>query len=201
MRHKLILTDVDGVLLNWNDAFDQHMLKLGHTLIPEHSNKYSLSKRFGVDRVEMDTIVSNFNESDHVKNLPPFRDSIKGVNLLMELGYRFVAITNIGGSKQSAYNRTHNLNEVFGDGVFEEIICLPMGESKYKTLMRWEGNDMYWIEDKFSNALDGHSLGFRAVLVDAEYNRDFSTTRFPRVSNETPWADIISIMVKDYFKD
>jgi hypothetical protein len=196
---KLILTDVDGVLLNWNDAFDNHMASLGYNLLPENANRYSLSKRFNVERSKMDDIVTEFNQSDAILKLEPFRDAVKGMSLLASIGFRFVAVTNIGDSGASKHRRTTNLLNVFGD-VFDSVICLPIGVSKYSTLAEWEDSGLYWIEDKFSNALDGHSLGLKSILIDADYNKDFMTNRFPRVSNETPWEDIFHIMITDYFK-
>lgn len=193
MTNKTILTDVDGVLLNWNSAFEYFMAKNGYLLLDDNKNRYSLSKRFGITRDVMDEYVNEFNQSKMISNLKPFRDSEHYVKQLSSEGYRFIAITNVGVSIKTTEYRTENLISCFGD-IFDDIICLPLGTSKYEILSKWEESGLYWIEDKFSNALDGHSIGLNAILVDHEYNRDFSTTRFPRVSNETPWKEIYDII-------
>lgn len=200
MTTKYILSDVDGVLLDWNSEFHSYMTNCDYREWPHHKNKYSLSKRYGTSREEMDRLVSIFNSSQYVSDLPVFRDAKKGLALLDQMGYRVIAVTNVGSSEDTKRLRTKNLLDHFGD-VFYDIICLPIGESKYKTLSKWENTGHFWIEDKFSNALDGHSIGLNAVLVDHEYNRDFSTTRFPRVSNETPWEEILKLVVEQHFRD
>lgn len=193
----IILTDVDGVLLNWNSAFEYYMGKEGYKLIGDQLNRYSLSKRFGVSREAMNEYINEFNNSKIISRLEPFKDAKKYVLKLVKDGFRFIAITNIGDSSTSYEYRKQNLISVFGD-IFDDIICLPVGTSKYEVLSRWEDTGLFWIEDKFSNALDGHSVGLNSILIDADYNKDFSTTRFPRVSGETPWEAIYD-MITEYY--
>lgn len=190
---KVILTDVDGVLLDWNSGFDEYMNFYHIQQIMSESNRYSLHKRYGSSRRFMDERVIEFNKSERNERLKPLKDSVEHVTKLAEEGYRFIAVTNVGNDAESKSRRVKNLTDVFGD-VFKEVICLGIGESKYLTLSRWENSGMFWVEDKFTNALDGHSLGLNAILVDAEYNRDFQTSRFPRVSSTEPWKEIYSLI-------
>jgi uncharacterized HAD superfamily protein len=193
----IILTDVDGVLLDWNTSFEKFMLsEYGLTLIPDQANRYSLSKRFGVNRDEMDDYVNEFNQSSRVSKLTPFKDSKTYMDKLISDGHRFIAITNVGTHIRSTEYRTENLVDVFGD-VFDEVICLKLGASKFPILSRWENSNMFWLEDKFTNALDGHSLGLRSILIDADYNKDFSTSRFPRVCGPNPWEQIYQLISKE----
>lgn len=193
MTNKIILTDVDGVLLDWNTAFAEHMARLCVYELPDQRNRYSLCKRFGLQREVIDKFASEYNSSKNIENLKPFKDSVEHVKALSAMGYRFIAITNVGASEESRVYRVSNLFNVFGD-VFDDVICLDIGASKYSVLSKWENTGLFWIEDKFTNALDGHSLGLQSILVDHEYNRDFSTTRFPRVSNDTPWKEICDLI-------
>ncbi len=190
---KIILTDVDGVLLNWNSGFHNFMEFYSIEEKESEKNRYSLHKRYGSSRPFMNKMVAEFNASERNERLEPLADAVEYVDKLSKDGYVFYAITNVGSDPQTTMRRTKNLNDVFGD-VFKSIICLDIGESKFLTLSRWENSGLPWIEDKFTNALDGHSLGLNTILVDAEYNRDFSTTRFPRVSCETPWKEIYGII-------
>lgn len=193
MMDKIILTDVDGVLLDWNTGFDKFMNFYQIQQIMDQSNRYSLGKRYGQPRHFVDKMVVEFNQSERNEVLEPLADAVEYVSKLSEEGYRFIAITNVGSDPLSKQRRAKNLMDVFGD-VFKGVICLGVGESKYLTLSRWENSGFHWIEDKFTNALDGHSLGLNSILVDAEYNKDFSTTRFPRVSSTTPWKEIYKIV-------
>ena len=45
---KLLLTDVDGVLLDWEFAFHTWMEEHGHTAERGHKLVYSVAKRFGI---------------------------------------------------------------------------------------------------------------------------------------------------------
>lgn len=198
MKQKLILTDCDGVLLEWNSAFENFMNDKGYPLNQEKKCHYSLSKRHGVSVELGNKLVTEFNTSRAIRNLSPLKDSIQYVDLLKKEGFQFVAITSLGSSQESLDNRAYNLEKLFGDDTFVELICLPIGNGKYNQLSRWRDSGLFWIEDKFSNALDGHSLGLNAVLVDSDHNVDFQTSRFPRVSRETPWKDIFELIRTDY---
>jgi FMN phosphatase YigB (HAD superfamily) len=159
MKQKLILTDVDGVLLDWNSAFDQYMRDRGFVEDDSQTNRYSLYKRYNIDKLEMNNIIEAFNNSDIVMGLNPLADSVKYIKQLSNYGFTFVAITSLSDTPLAYKNRCHNLNIAFNDVIFEEIICLPIGCGKYSILERWENCGLFWVEDKFSIALDGHSLG------------------------------------------
>ena len=45
---KVILTDVDGVLLNWEYAFDCWMNELGLYKLPDTNHLYNIGDRYGI---------------------------------------------------------------------------------------------------------------------------------------------------------
>ena len=66
MTERIILTDADGCLFNWNVAFNKFMNENGFTAIPEEVDNYSVMARYGIESdVKMD-MVKEFNHSDRI---------------------------------------------------------------------------------------------------------------------------------------
>jgi len=178
MKESIILTDCDGVLVNWNLKFSDWMIKKGYAVIDETA--YQVGKRFGKNRYGLSNELSNelisyFNESAVIESLPPMRDAIKYVRKLHEeFGYVFKVITSLSDDLDSARLRKRNLDVLFGEGVFDEIVCLPCGADKDGALEKYRGTDLYWIEDKPENADLGVSLGLDSILLEHSYNMSYN---------------------------
>ena len=48
MQSSVILTDVDGVLLNWEYAFDCYVQEHGFKKVEGSEYKYNIGKRYGI---------------------------------------------------------------------------------------------------------------------------------------------------------
>jgi hypothetical protein len=83
-----------------------------------------------------------------------------------------------------------NLEKLFGETVFEEIICLDTGADKDAALEPYRDSDSYWIEDKIDNAETGRRLGLRSILVEHGHNMDYSGN-IPLVKN---WREIYELI-------
>ena len=70
----LILTDCDGVLLNWEYAFNVWMERKGYVLREDYRYVYSIGERFGIDAQRGKELIRDFNESAMIGFLPPLRD-------------------------------------------------------------------------------------------------------------------------------
>lgn len=193
---RLILTDCDGVVLDWLVAFEPWMLDRGLSPIVEGKveEMYALDLKYGTSRAEMKKLVHEFNSSEMMRNLAPYKDSALVIPRLAEAGFRFVAITALG--KQSTKMREENLRDAFGD-VFNEVICLEQRTCKRHVLNRWKNTGLLWIEDDPDNAADGQALGLQGVIVDAAYNRQTDAPCI-RVDENHPWADIESLLAERY---
>lgn len=75
MKEKIILTDVDGVLLDWQAAFFDWMVGQGFTPVTPKS-LYDMSKKFGQEKRVMQSLVRQFNESARIGYLEPLRDAV-----------------------------------------------------------------------------------------------------------------------------
>jgi FMN phosphatase YigB (HAD superfamily) len=193
LSEKVILTDVDGVLLDWLFAFTQWMDKHGYTVVKGGENEYDVTKRYGLDKVEKERLVRMFNESAWIRKLPPLRDAIKYVKKLHEdHGYVFRVISSLSNDYYAQHLRTKNLIEMFGPSVFESFVYLDTGADKDEALEQYRDSGCFWIEDKPENAILGQKLGLKSILVAHDFNNTKEAQWLPRVAT---WKEIHEIIV------
>lgn len=192
LSDNIILTDVDGVLLNWEYAFNIWMEDHGFKKVENSAFLYNIGDRYGIDKMQGKKLIEIFNESSAIGFLPPLRDSIHYVKKLHEEhGYVFHAITSLSKDRNAKRLRQMNLEKLFGDTVFDEIVCLPTGADKDNALKPYAGSELFWIEDKIANAETGLKFGLRSILMEHGHNMDYDGP-VPVVKN---WAGIYRIIV------
>ena len=168
---KVILTDADGVLLNWEYAFCCYLEQRGHTQIENGNWEYDIAKRFGISRNEAIKHVKVFNESAAMGFLPALRDAMYYVKRLHEEhGYVFRCITSMSLDPNAKKLRQMNLEKLFGKTAFEELVCLDTGAAKDEALAPYKDSGLYWIEDKMENAQLGANLGLKSILIEHGFN-------------------------------
>tara|TARA_B100000497_G_C7591454_1_gene355649 strand:- start:352 stop:936 length:585 start_codon:yes stop_codon:yes gene_type:complete len=188
-KEKTILVDCDGVLLDWEYAFDCWMARHGYQVM-SHGD-YKMDVKYGLDRKESKRLIRMFNESAWIRKLPPLRDAIKYVKKLHEEhGYIFHAITSLSNDQYAQHLRTKNLRELFGDSVFERYVYLDTGADKDEALAEYNGTGCYWVEDKPENAEVGLDNGLQSLLVAHDHNTDYDGSAH-RVRN---WKEIYNIL-------
>lgn len=187
MKDKVILTDCDGVLLDWAYAFDRWMKRHGYRI--QEPEAYDIKIRYDLGAVNKDRLVRMFNESATIRKLPPLRDAIKYVKKLHEEhGYVFHAITSLSNDEYAQHLRTKNLCELFGPTVFETYVYLDTGADKDEALAKYKDSYCFWIEDKAENAYLGQDLGLQSIVMGHTYNTDYM---FTRVQN---WKEIYDLI-------
>lgn len=174
-KEKVILTDCDGVLLDWEYKFHGWMSDRGYVLGPRESETYDIAEKYGITNKESKQLVRAFNESASVGKLPPLRDAIKYVKKLHEeCGYVFHCITSMSLSKDAYYLRLQNLEDMFGKTVFERLVCLDTGADKDEALLPYKNSDCWWLEDKPENADLGVEYGLNTLLVAQNHNSEYT---------------------------
>jgi len=193
MKNKVILTDCDGVLLDWEYAFDQWMKRHGYVVTA--TGDYQMDVKYGIEHKEAKRLIRMFNESAWIRKLPPLRDAMYYVKKLhQEHGYIFHAITSLSNDQYAQHLRTKNLREMFGDTVFEKYVYLDTGADKDQVLKEYANTGCWWIEDKPENAVEGAIQGLNSILVNHEHNLEFSTDNIniTRVQN---WKEIYNTII------
>ena len=196
-KEKIILTDCDGCLVNWNKAFDQFMTGNGHPMLPGGETVYNLADRHGITSAETQRYLREFNDSDRIASLEAFADAKEFVAKLHDDGFKFIVVTSLSKQPSAHTYRTLNLTQIFGD-VFNEINCIEINTSKSFVLQRWANTGYFWIEDHMRQAEAGYEVGLKPVLISHPYNSHYSTDLFPKVTHETPWADIYKLIEQEY---
>ncbi len=188
---KLILTDVDGVLLNWEYAFNIWMKRHGYTPKEDSGNIYDIGEKYGLTQEKKRELVKFFNESAAIGFLPPLRDAIHYVRELhVKHGYVFHVLTALSNDHQAQELRRQNLEKLFGETVFEKFIYCDTGADKDEILEPYLGTNLLWIEDKIENAELGHILGLDSILM--EHGHNMLTTDIPLMKD---WKAVYEYIV------
>jgi beta-phosphoglucomutase-like phosphatase (HAD superfamily) len=189
---KLILTDADGVLLDWEWAFNVWMQEHGFEEVPGSKLNYDMSMRYGIPKEQVKKLIRLFNESAAIGFLPALRDAMYYVKRLHEEhGFRFHCITSLSLDPNAQKLREMNLNKLFGTSAFERIVCLDTGADKDEALQEYEGTGCYWLEDKIENAEAGYRAGLRSLLVEHGHNMHHYHEGITIVKN---WKEIYQLI-------
>lgn len=193
MKNKIILTDADGVLLDWEYSFDVWMRQHGFNKTEGGHLKYNIGKRYGIDMDQGKKLIKIFNESAHMGFLPPLRDAMFYVKRLHEEhGYVFHCITSLTKDENAQELRKMNLKKLFGETAFEKFIFLDTGADKDEVLEQYRGSGLWWIEDKIVNAQVGQQLGLNSLIMEHGHNMD-NPTDIPKVKD---WKEIYNIITE-----
>ena len=189
---KLILTDADGVLCDWEWAFNVWMQEHGFEEVPGSKLNYDMSMRYGIPKEQVKKLIRIFNESAAIGFLPALRDAMYYVKRLHEEhGFRFHCITSLSLDPNAQKLREMNLNKLFGTTAFERIVCLDTGADKDEVLQEYEGTGCYWLEDKIENAEAGYRAGLRSLLVEHGHNMHHYHEGITTVKN---WKEIYQLI-------
>ena len=190
--NQLILVDCDGVLLDWEWAFNVWMQEHGFTEVEGSKLSYDMAIRYDIPKEQVRRLIKLFNESAAIGFLPALRDSVYYVKRLHEEhGYRFHCITSLSLDPNAQKLREMNLHKIYGATAFERIVCLDTGADKHEALEEYEGTGCWWVEDKPENALAGYQAGLRPILVEHGHNMN---NDHPDIRLCKNWAEIFRLV-------
>ena len=192
-----ILTDCDGVLLDWLGSFDQWMLE-EHNKEVVNERVYCIGGRYGESPQYGKERVLEFNGSDAVDYLSPMPGAVRAVETLGAKGHTFDVITAFSDDPVRIEKRRELLEEHFGN-VFGELHSHSFTTSKYPYLELYEPGHI-WIEDNAANAAIGQALGHRSFLLTHPYNEDegqelLIENKISGVSDN--WHDLLQSILKE----
>ena len=186
--NQLILVDCDGVLLDWEWAFNVWMQEHGFQEVANSKLSYDMAVRYDIPKEQVRKLIKLFNESAAIGFLPALRDSVYYVKRLHEeYGYRFHCITSLSMDPNAQKLREMNLHKIYGATAFERIVCLDTGANKDEALEDYEGTGCWWVEDKTENAVAGYKAGLRPILLEHGHNMN---NDHPGITVCKNWAEI-----------
>ena len=181
---KLLLVDIDGVVLDWFESFRIFLVAKGISINGKEPLNWSMKS--WVDHNDIAGLILEFNNSEAFGEIPPMTGAIETLKEISR-EREVVAITSCGLTNRDL--RVGNLNALFGAEFFKEIFTLDLGESKENYLNRYEPS--FWIDDNSKNAQCGADLGHNSILFHALHNRAF---RHPKVTRLFDWYEIFNFL-------
>lgn len=187
---KTILSDCDGVLLDWETHFHEWMRSKGYDKLG--ANTYDIHEQYpGMVKAEAKAHIREFNESAWMCCLEPLRDARSGVAQLTEAGYQFTVITSLSKDPYAKKLRQQNLDTVFGKTPWQDLVCLDTGADKDHELEPYRDSGLWWIEDKPENCETGLKVGLKPILISHPHNMDYHN---PGVTRAADWAEVVKII-------
>ena len=184
--NRVILTDCDGVLMNWEYAMNVWMQTQGYRIVEDGQQYYDMKDRYNLPSSVGKRLVRQFNQSAAMGFLPPLRDAMYYVDLLhRKHGYTFHMITALSNNEHAQLLRIQNCKKLFGETAFTKFIFCDTGEDKDEVLEPYRDSGLIWIEDKLLNAQTGDRLGLESIMVEHAHNMD--NDEFPTFAT---WKDI-----------
>ena len=190
---KVIVTDADGVCLNWEWAFEVWMEEHGHKLQPDHAGAYDMGLRYGISKEDTRKLIKIFNESAAIGFLPALRDATYYIKLLHEKhGYVFDVVTSLSTNPYAQKLRKKNLRKLFGETAFRKFKFLATGADKDAALLPYKDSGLFWIEDRTENAELGQRLGMKSLLIANGHNYTYQHDDIRVVKD---WSEIYEIVL------
>lgn len=187
----MILTDVDGVLLDWFGGFKSYLLERG-IQVEDVAEPDDWSMVGWVHHDNIPSLIAEFNASPEFGRLSAYPDALKKLRSLYHDGHPIVAITSCSDDPVTHEARRVNLEAEFGP-IFEKLICLPLMKSKVGELAAYPlAANTYWIEDSLHGAQAGVDVGHHTILIERKYNKKHAVD--PRVHRARDWNSIYSVI-------
>jgi beta-phosphoglucomutase-like phosphatase (HAD superfamily) len=187
MMDKILLTDVDGTLLDFATDFHYWMLDHGFKATGSLSQTFEIDVVYGCTREQALHEVEAFCEADVFKTLPPILGSLGVIRRLKALGWRVVAITSCHASPEARRNREENLAILYGIEPQDVIFAGLMGD-KRKILANFP--PAIWVDDHYRHIEEGLDAGHKCFVIDMPYNQQESNNNNPLVERISHWMQI-----------
>ena len=186
---KIILTDCDGVVLDWGSTFEQYVryhLKIDFETPPDQY--YKVEELLNLSHKETNELILKFHASEYFKHLSSFRDSVKYIRKLSAEGWDFVAITAAGqDSEKIKKNRTHNLKTHFGNA-FKDIIIVDLDSTKLDTLKQFKPT--FWVDDSPRQVFAGIEAGHTSFFMYRPHKAEEVLRNPNKVNTVYNWKEI-----------
>ena len=171
--HKVILTDIDGVVFDWHTQFVNWMEMQGYKSTGMKHHDADIHLEFGIDYKESIVKKEEFNTNMISSTLEPYGEADVWINKLYEEDFRFIGLTSFSDKPIAQYYRYLNLEDYFPTDCFASMIFLSAGETKREVLEQFSGTNLIYVEDRILNVNSALRLGLKPILMSHDYNVHF----------------------------
>lgn len=171
--HKVILTDIDGVVFDWHTQFVNWMEMQGYKSTGMMHHDADIHLEFGIDYKESIVKKEEFNTNMISSTLEPYGEADIWINKLYEEDFRFIGLTSFSDKPIAQYYRYLNLEDYFPTDCFASMIFLSAGETKREVLEQFSGTNLIYVEDRILNVNSALRLGLKPILMSHDYNVHF----------------------------
>ena len=171
--HKVILTDIDGVVFDWHTQFVNWMEMQGYKSTGMKHHDADIHLEFGIDYQEAVVKKEEFNTNMISSTLEPYGEADIWINKLYEEDYRFIGLTSFSDKPIAQYYRYLNLEDYFPTDCFASMIFLSPGETKREVLEQFSATNLIYVEDRILNVNSALRIGLKPILMSHEYNIHF----------------------------
>ena len=204
MKKQVIMTDCDGVLLQWlahtpsfieDLGYDSSHLRdvmSGNKFVPFCDVFCTEDRKEGLERLR------RYNESHYMRSLPIIENGSDEVIKRLSQKFDIVVVTSFSDKKEAYHNRLSNLELHFGDSI-SELICLKHEEDKTPTLKSYAKNRdvVLWVDDQIKHVHHGIEAGINSF----QYTHGMSCGRNTgEVKEIDSWKKIEELMLKNKLK-
>lgn len=196
---KIILTDIDGVVLDFGSNFHSFLADVKNIKIPlDEWAAPDFWQTVEWSDEDKQVFITEFAHSDYFRDLPAKECALDIFARLRDEGWRFIAITAcITDHASQCYdttwkNRADNLTRHFGP-LFEELHLASWSAGKRPFLQHYKPT--WWVEDHVGHATEGHRIGHKSLIMNSiRYKPEQNTQKLPLVNS---WHDIYDFIQKD----
>jgi|SRR6185437_9508186 len=196
-----IITDVDGVLLDWFNGFEKWITEV-KGVKPTHDatpSMYKLTDKYPFTSKEIVKLIEEFNSSPYFGELKPIDGSVEFLKKLLEDNTKEVAWLSAGsvaGQEELCFDmRANNLKECFGTDITGTLLVMDTPKDAYLEKYKEEmGDSLVFIEDSLSHAETAIKLGIRTILLGTTYNNTKNKSKL--LYRAESWENIYNIIDK-----
>jgi len=191
-----ILLDCDDVLLDWIGGFREYATTRLQRPVTGEPKSWDMGEWLGTSNAVAMELVEEFNASSHFGEL----EAVKGAEEIIEnmrddKDVRLHVITSCSSDVATVALRRKNLEHCFGEGTFDSIHCLDLGQSKLKILQAWSPGAL-WIEDNYKNAMLGIEAGHHVLIRERPHNAEYRELHENKLNRFTDWAELGVVRMK-----
>lgn len=195
----VILTDIDGVVLEWLANLPHYIADIGRdpsvALSLIHTDNWAHPEDlFGTEtREEAMQYMDEYGRSILMACLPAYdKTAIPAINRLKK-DFDFIGITAIGTDFETFKHRSANLHALFPNA-FKELHCLPFGGDKSDYIAKYKhihGDNIFcYVDDWDKHVEEAESVGVRGIRY-GQINRG-NPTRGHKFVNDWEHLEVLA---------